>query len=95
MVIHFYMNKDISGKYVLTVDNAFKIGNNEWQIRKNASKLYIIDNTHDRYISGLFKVKGIEEDSYMTFDYDGIYYLLHLDEYGRAVYIQYVNKKIN
>jgi hypothetical protein len=87
--------KDISGKYVLTVDNAFNIGNNKWQIRKKAIKQYIINNTHDTYISGLFKVKGLEDDNYMTFDYDGMYYLLHFDEYDRAVYIQYVNNKIN
>jgi hypothetical protein len=86
------MNKDISGMYKLLDNDAFIINSHEWQINNKGKKQYIIDTTTDSYISGLFRVKGVD-GNYMTFDFEGIYYLLHID--NDYIYIQYINNKIN
>jgi len=78
--------------YKLSDKNTFVIDSHERQINTTGNKQCIIDTTTDSYIIGLFKCKGLD-DSYMTFDYVGIYYLLHND--NDFIYIQYINDKIN
>ncbi|WP_156307026.1 hypothetical protein [Sphingobacterium endophyticum] len=85
------MREIISGIYPLTVLGTFNIQGHEWQIRTKGSKKYIIDNTEDKYISGLFQVKNYE-DEFSSFDYAGSFYFLSIDE--GYVYIQFVNEKI-
>lgn len=85
------MNNNISGVYGLTVNQTFNINGHEWQIRNKGSRKYIIDNTTDSYVSGLFAVKGYE-DEFSSFDYSGGYYLLSIED--GFVYVQFVNEKI-
>lgn len=81
---------NISGVYELTVNQTFNINGHEWQIRTKGTRKYVIDNTTDTYISGLFTVKGFE-DEFSSFDYSGRYYIMSTDSH--SIYIQFVNEK--
>lgn len=85
------MNNNISGVYPLGANGTFIINGHQWQIRSKGSRKYIIDNTEDKYISGLFVVKGYE-DEFSSFDYCGGYYIMSTDT--NNIYIQFVNEKL-
>lgn len=85
-------DKNISGVYELHDNSTFRILNDMWEIKTkytDSNKLYLINRTTDIYISGLFKVKG--EKGFYSFDYQGDYYYINIDD--DAVYIEYSNPK--
>lgn len=85
-------DKNISGVYTIYGNSTFRISDDVWEIKTKYTDnnyLYLVNNTTDKYISRLFKVKG--EKGFYSFDYQGDYYYISIEV--DAVYIEYSNPK--
>lgn len=85
------MKNNIQGNYKREANNTFKVGNDVWQIKQGGKRNYLINKTKDTYISGLFPLKGDDNEGIYSFDYDGNYYFMQWDT--TSVDIYFVDEK--
>lgn len=84
--------KDLSGDYQKGTNETFNVDGDQWQIcKKGKTQKYLFNVTRNKYISGLFKIKGNDDDSIRSFDYGGNYYFFTIE--GDSVIIMFVEEK--